>query len=115
MWPSISARLEAFPAYRTALTRRPAPAPVVVAPIPPLPLPARTRLLCQSVRDRCAFLLWKTIWLCGIALPLWMANQIDADTRKSFYQIAPVVILIPLLPWGYMFSRYVRAPADRWR
>ena len=60
-------------------------------------------------------LLWKTIWLCGFALPLWAANQMDAGTRKSFFEIAPVVILFPLLPWGYIFSNYLKKPGDRWR
>jgi hypothetical protein len=60
-------------------------------------------------------LLWKMIWLCGIALPLWAANQLDADTRKSFLEIAPIVILFPLLPWGYIFSNYLKKPGDRWR
>jgi hypothetical protein len=60
-------------------------------------------------------LLWKMIWLCGVALPLWAANQVDADTRKAFFEIAPVVILVPLLPWGYIFSNYLKKPGDRWR
>jgi hypothetical protein len=60
-------------------------------------------------------LLWKMIWLCGFALPLWAANQMDADTRKSFFEIAPVIILFPLLPWGYIFSNYLKKPGDRWR
>ena len=59
-------------------------------------------------------LLWKMIWLCGIALPLWLANQIDADTRDSFFEIAPIIVIIPLLPWGYIFSNYVKKPGDRW-
>jgi hypothetical protein len=58
---------------------------------------------------------WKMIWLCGVALPLWTAGQFDADTRKSFLEIAPVVIIIPLLPWGYVFSNYLRNAGDRWR
>ena len=60
-------------------------------------------------------LLWKLVWLCGVALPLWATNQFDADTSKSFFQIAPVIILIPLYPWGYIFSNYLKKPADRWR
>jgi hypothetical protein len=60
-------------------------------------------------------LLWKMIWLFGYALPLWLANQVDADTRQSFFEIAPIVIIIPLLPWGYLFSNYLKKPADRWR
>ena len=60
-------------------------------------------------------LLWKMVWLCGVALPLWAANQVDADTRESFFQIAPVIILVPLFPWGYIFSNYLKKPGDRWR
>lgn len=60
-------------------------------------------------------LLWKMIWLCGVALPLWAANQVDADIRKAFFEIAPVIILVPLLPWGYIFSNYLKKPGDRWR
>jgi hypothetical protein len=60
-------------------------------------------------------LLWKMIWLFGVALPLWAANQVDTDTRKALFEIAPVIILIPLLPWGYIFSNYLKKPGDRWR
>ena len=69
--------------------------------------------------DRCSSqiyeLLWKMIWLCGIALPLWAANQLDADTRQSFFEIAPIIILFPLLPWGYIYSNYSKKPTDLWR
>ena len=60
-------------------------------------------------------LLWKTIWLLGIALPLWLAGQFDADTRRSFFEIAPIVIVIPIIPWRYVFEKFVHAPGDRWR
>ena len=56
-------------------------------------------------------LLWKSIWLLGIALPLWFSNQFDPDTRRMFYQSVGVVILIPIIPWRYLFRR----PADPWR
>ena len=59
-------------------------------------------------------LLWKFIWLAGIALPLWLANQVDADTRKAFFEIAPVVILIPFIPWRYVYRNYIAKPGDRW-
>ncbi|MBV8798190.1 MAG: hypothetical protein JO208_00035 [Alphaproteobacteria bacterium] len=58
---------------------------------------------------------WKLIWLAGFALPLWLANQFDAQTRQSFFEIAPIVIIIPFMPWGYVFEKYVRQPGDRWR
>ncbi len=59
-------------------------------------------------------LTWKLIWLVGIALPLWLANQFDADTRQSFFEIAPIVVVIPFIPWGYVFANYVKKPGDRW-
>jgi hypothetical protein len=55
-------------------------------------------------------LLWKFIWLLSIALPLWLANQVDADTRKAFFEIGPVVVLIPFIPWRYVFQNYVSKP-----
>ena len=59
-------------------------------------------------------ILWKTIWLVGIALPLWLAHQVDADTRKGFFEITPVVVLIPFILWRYVFQTYIAKPGDRW-
>ena len=59
-------------------------------------------------------ILWKFIWLAGIALPLWLADQIDAETRQAFFEIGPVVVLIPIIPWRYIFRNYVSKPGDRW-
>jgi hypothetical protein len=59
-------------------------------------------------------ILWKMIWLFGIALPLWLTNQVDADTHKSFFEIAPIVIIIPIIPWRYILHNYISKPGDRW-
>ena len=59
-------------------------------------------------------LLWKFIWLAGVALPLWLADQVDAATRQAFFDIGPVVVLIPIVPWRYVFRNYVAKPGDRW-
>jgi hypothetical protein len=59
--------------------------------------------------------LWKVIWLLGIALPLWLGNQFDADTRKSFSEIAPIVVIVPFIPWRYVYANYVKKPGDGWR
>ena len=56
-------------------------------------------------------LLWKSVWLLGIALPLWLNNQFDPDTRQTFYECVGVVILIPIIPWRYFF----RGRPDPWR
>ena len=56
-------------------------------------------------------LLWKSVWLLGIALPLWLSNQFDPDTRQTFYECVGVVILIPIIPWRYLFG----GRPDPWR
>ena len=59
-------------------------------------------------------LLWKSIWLLGIALPAWLAGRFDADTQSTFYEIAPIVVVIPIIPWRYVWENFVRKPGDRW-
>ena len=60
-------------------------------------------------------LLWKSIWLTTVALPLWSANAIDARTMETVRDCVPVVVLIALIPWRYVLANYVRKPGDRWR
>ena len=59
--------------------------------------------------------LWKLIWLLGFALPLWLGNQFDAAAQQSFFEIAPIVVIIPFIPWRYIIANYLKKPGDRWR
>jgi hypothetical protein len=60
-------------------------------------------------------LTWKVLWLTAVALPLWAAGRMDESTLSSVYETILVVILIPIIPWGYVLEHYLRRPADRWR
>ncbi|MEJ0027056.1 MAG: hypothetical protein WDN01_13595 [Rhizomicrobium sp.] len=61
-------------------------------------------------------LFWKSTWLIAIALPLWRAGQIDADTMESVKACLMGVVLCPIvIPWPYVFANYVKAAGDRWR
>ena len=60
-------------------------------------------------------IVWKSIWLIAVALPLWSANQIDARTWETVRDCLVATILIPLIPWRYVVSQYVMKPGDRWR
>ena len=60
-------------------------------------------------------IVWKSIWLIAVALPLWSANQIDARTAETVRDCLLGAILIPLIPWRYVVSHYVTKPGDRWR
>ena len=59
---------------------------------------------------------WKTIWLLAFGVPQWSAGQMPATFTEDFQNIAVGVILMPIvIPWGYVWRHYVKAPGDRWR
>ena len=61
-------------------------------------------------------LAWKLIWVAAYGLPQWSAGQLTPVTAEDFQNTLFGVILMPLvIPWGYVWRRYVRQPADRWR
>jgi len=60
-------------------------------------------------------LIWKAIYLLAFALPLWSAHQITAAVAEDIKAVLMVVVFIPLVPWGYVFSQYVAKPGDRWK
>ena len=61
-------------------------------------------------------LLWKSIWLVAFALPLWSEHRIDAATAETVRDCLMGVVIFPLaIPWGYVWTRYVRQPGDPWK
>ncbi|MFN2601489.1 MAG: hypothetical protein ABR582_01900 [Gemmatimonadaceae bacterium] len=58
--------------------------------------------------------LWKTIWLTAIALPLWRTNQLNGEMLETTRDTLVVVIIPFILPWGYIWANYVKKPGDRW-
>ncbi|HEX7679364.1 MAG TPA: hypothetical protein VF713_14630 [Thermoanaerobaculia bacterium] len=61
-------------------------------------------------------LLWKSIWLIAIALPLWQAHQIDPDTAETVKACLMGWVIFPIvIPWPYVFANYVKKAGDRWR
>lgn len=61
-------------------------------------------------------LVWKSIWLVAIALPLWAAGQIDAGKAETILACGLGLVIFPLvIPWPHVLAEYVRKPGDRWR
>jgi hypothetical protein len=61
-------------------------------------------------------LLWKSIWLLAVALPLWSVHRLDPDTMESVGACLMGIVLVPLaMPWPYVLANYVKKPGDRWR
>ncbi len=61
-------------------------------------------------------LMWKSVWLTAIALPLWRADAVDAGTAESVKACAMgVIVCLVAIPWKYVWVKFVREPGDRWR
>ena len=58
---------------------------------------------------------WKAIWLIGYGLPQWFSGQLPPTFAEDFQAIVAGVILMPIvIPWGHVYRRYVKQPAERW-
>ena len=60
-------------------------------------------------------LIWKSIWLIGVALPLWNANQMDADNLDTAHNCLVAIIIPFVIPWSYVWAHYVMMRGDSWR
>lgn len=59
---------------------------------------------------------WKVIWVAAYGLPQWAAGQLTPVTSEDLLNTMVGVILMPLvIPWGYIWRRYVVQPGARWR
>jgi hypothetical protein len=59
---------------------------------------------------------WKTLWLLVFGLPQWSSGQLPPTFAEDFPNILFGVVLMPVvIPWGYVWRHYVKAPAARWR
>jgi hypothetical protein len=59
---------------------------------------------------------WKLIWVMAYGLPQWSAGQLTPVTAEDLKNTLVGVVLMPLvIPWGYVWRRYVQQPGDRWR
>jgi len=48
-------------------------------------------------------------------LPKAAAGGIDATTADTVFNCSLVVLILAVIPWGYVWRSYVLAPGDRWR
>ncbi len=58
---------------------------------------------------------WKSIWLIVVALPLWSAHRMDANTWETARACLMVVIFPIVIPWPYVVANYAMKRGDRWR
>jgi hypothetical protein len=57
-------------------------------------------------------LLYKSIWLIAVALPMWSVVR-STDLTKAM--VIGLVLDIVIIPWPYVLANYVKKRGDRWR
>ena len=60
-------------------------------------------------------LAWKLIWLIAYGQPQWSAGQYPPTFAEDSFNIGLGVILLLVIPWGYVWRRFVKQPGARWR
>jgi hypothetical protein len=59
--------------------------------------------------------LWKLIWLGAVALPAYRAHDVGPELAAIAVDCSLVVVVLAVVPWRYVWQRYVTAPGDPWR
>jgi hypothetical protein len=70
----------------------------------------------QMVPVLLMFLLYKLLWLVGVALPLWRTGAAFDPLTTQFTWAMAVGAAIDLLviPWGFIMASYISRPGSRW-
>jgi hypothetical protein len=58
---------------------------------------------------------WKLLWLGVVALPRFLAGDMDAATADVTFNCLFVVFILAVTPWRYVWVHYATAPGNRWR
>ena len=59
--------------------------------------------------------LWKTMWLLLVPFPQWRAGHLEPSLQPTIFACSMVVLVYLAVPWGYVWTQYAGARADRWR
>lgn len=60
-------------------------------------------------------LVWKTVWILLIALPAWLSDRMTVEIEALFYDCVGVAVLYFIIPWRYVYARFLTQPAEPWR
>jgi hypothetical protein len=56
------------------------------------------------------------MWLLRFGLPQWMAGRVDPQLSEDLILIGgPPILLILIIPWGFVWRHYIKEPSERWR
>jgi hypothetical protein len=56
---------------------------------------------------------WKLLWLGMVALPQALGDGLDSATQEMLVKNSLVVVILAVVPWRYVWQRYLSTPGDR--
>lgn len=61
-------------------------------------------------------MIYKTVWLLAVALPLSSAGLLDTGAKQMAISfVVAIVIDLVAIPWPYVFTHYMKGSGDPWR
>ena len=62
---------------------------------------------------------WKAVWVLAFGLPLLLSGGLDPNVSfggtETLVNCLLGIVLVPIVvPWGYVFKQYLKAPGARW-
>jgi hypothetical protein len=70
-----------------------------------------------SIANAACFLFeltWKIVWGGLVFLPLWRAGKVSEAAATAGVNCLVVILFTPLIPWDYVFAKFVRARGAPW-
>jgi hypothetical protein len=58
---------------------------------------------------------WKLIWIGAVAIPHLASGSMDTATSEVLFSCSFVVVILAVIPWGYVWRRFALSPGDAWR
>jgi hypothetical protein len=58
---------------------------------------------------------WKLLWLALVALPRYVTGDLDAAATEIAVNCSVVIVVLAVVPWRHVWTKYVREAGSRWR
>ena len=57
---------------------------------------------------------YKVLWLILVAYPLWSKGALEGSPAEGIFTVfAPVILVVFIIPWGYVFRTYIYQPKPK--
>jgi hypothetical protein len=58
---------------------------------------------------------WKLIWMAAVAVPYLASGTANARIDSVLFSCSFIIVVIAVIPWGFVWKQYAKAAGDPWR